>query len=172
MDPYAKWWGRGWDNLLWLQIVFTWLHVLAGIFWFGGTLFAAFVLGPTVMSLPPQMQAAISRAAATRVPVITETVGAITILLGIVRGTLLGPVQSMGVLFGTPYGITWGIALVLALGVLGWAHFVTFPLGDRMAAALETGDTAVMQRVLALGLIELAGFFGIFTCMILMRFGL
>src|SRR5438477_370277 len=82
---------------------------------FGGPLFALFVLGPIVMSLPPQMQVAISRAAAKRTNVIFETLGGITILLGIVRGTLLGPVQSPGFLLGTPYGIAWGIALVLAL---------------------------------------------------------
>ncbi len=61
--------------------------------------------------------------------------------------------------------------LVLALGVLAWSHFVTFPLGERMPAAIETGDTVVMQRAMPLIFLELAGFFGIFTCMILMRFG-
>ena len=158
--------------MLWLQIVVTWLHVLAAIFWFGGTLYALFVLGPIVMSLPLQTQVAISRAAAKRANVIFETLGGITILLGIVRGTLLGPVQSPGFLLGTPYGITWGIALVLALGVLAWSHFVTFPLGERMPAAIEAGDTAAMRRVVPLIMLELLGFFAIFTCMILMRFGL
>jgi uncharacterized membrane protein len=158
--------------MLWLLIVVTWLHVLAAIFWFGGTLYALFVLGPIVMSLPPQMQVAFSRAGLKRANLIFETLGAVTILLGIVRGTLLGPIQSPGVLLGTPYGITWGIALVLALGVLAWSHFVTFPLGERMPVAIEAGDTAVIQRAMPLIFIELAGFFAIFTCMILMRFGL
>lgn len=158
--------------MLWLQIVVTWLHVLAAIFWFGGVLYALFVLGPMVMSLPPQMQVAISRAGVKRANVTYETAGGITILLGIIRGTLLGPVKSFGFLFGTPYGITWGIALVLALGVLAWSHWVVFPAGERMPAALEAGDTAVMRRAMPLILVELAGFFGIFTCMILMRFGL
>jgi uncharacterized membrane protein len=158
--------------MLWLQIVATWLHVLAGIFWFGGTLYATFVLGPIMMSLPPQMQAAIGRAAGKRVNVIYETLGGITILLGIIRGTVLGPVHSLGVLLGTPYGITWGIALLLALGVLAWSHFVTFPLAYRMPAVIEAGDAAAMRRAMPLILLELAGFFGIFTCMILMRYGL
>jgi uncharacterized membrane protein len=158
--------------MLWLQIVVTWLHVLAAIFWFGGTLYALFVLGPIVMSLPPHIQAAFSRAGVRRANLIFETLGGITILLGIVRGTLLGPVQSLDFLLGTPYGLTWGIALVLALGVLAWSHFVTLPLGERMPAAIEAGDTAVMQRAMPLIFIELAGFFGIFTCMILMRFSL
>src|SRR5256712_5753671 len=126
--------------MLWLQVAVTWLHVLAAIFWFGGTLYALFVLGPIVMSLPLQTQVAISRAAAKRANVIFETLGGITILLGIVRGTLLGPVQSTGFLLGTPYGITWGIALVLDLGVLAWLHFFTFPQGDRMPAAAAAAE--------------------------------
>ena len=159
--------------MLWLQIVATWLHVLAGIFWFGSTLYALFVLGPTVMSLPTQMQVAISRAGVKRANVTYETAGGITILLGIIRGTLLGPVKSLGFLFGTPYGITWGIALVLALGVLAWSHWVVFPVGERMPAAIEAGESAAaMRRAAPLFGLELLGFFGIFTCMILMRFGL
>src|ERR1700736_4862460 len=128
------------ESMLWLQIVVTWLHVLAAIFWFGGVLYALFVLGPMVMSLPSQMQVAISRAGVKRANVAYETAGGITILLGIIRGTLLGAVKSFGFLFGTDYGITWGIALVLALGVLAWSHWVVFPSGVQLPAAIEAGD--------------------------------
>jgi hypothetical protein len=41
-----------------------------------------------------------------------------------------------------------------------------------MPAAIEAGDAAAMRRVVPLIMLELLGFFGIFTCMILMRFGL
>jgi hypothetical protein len=37
---------------------------------------------------------------------------------------------------------------------------------------LAAGDTAGMRRGLWRILLEMVGFFGIFTCMILMRFGL
>jgi uncharacterized membrane protein len=156
-----------------LQIVVTWLHVLGGIFWFGGTLYAAFVLGPAVMSLPPQTSRALYNAMmARRTPTVIEVVGVLTILLGIVRGTLLGPVRTLEFLFGTSYGITWGIALLLGLAILAWSRFVVGPQSDRMQAAVEMGDAAALRGAMPLLLVELLGFFGIFTCMILMRFGL
>jgi len=159
--------------MAWAQIVVQWLHVLGGIFWFGSTLYALFILAPAMMSLPPQTSAAAFRATAKRTAVTLETAGGITILFGILRGTILGPVRSFEFLLGTPYGITWGIALVLGLGILGWSHFVSAPSTERLAAAMASGDTASeMRRGLPLIVIELAGFFGIFTCMILMRFGL
>jgi len=160
-------------NMLSLQIVVTWVHVLFGIFWFGGTLYATFILGPAVMSLPPQSQLALFRSLMNRkAPLVFEVVGSITILLGIIRGTLLGPVQTLGYLLGTAYGITWAIALLFGLGILAWSHFVTTPASEPIAQAMAAGDTASARRVIPLLLVELAGFFGVFTCMILMRFGL
>jgi hypothetical protein len=41
-----------------------------------------------------------------------------------------------------------------------------------MQAAVEMGDAATLRGAMPLLLVELLGFFGIFTCMILMRFGL
>jgi uncharacterized membrane protein len=158
--------------VLWIQITVQWLHVLGGIFWFGSALYASFILAPAMMPLPPQASEAVFRATVKRGGVVLETAGAITILLGFVRGTLLGPVQSFQFLLGTPYGITWGIALLLGLGILAWSHFVLFPSSDRVREAMATGDSAAMRRGMVLILVELAGFFGIFTCMILMRFGL
>jgi uncharacterized membrane protein len=155
-----------------VQVVVQWLHVLGGIFWFGGTLYALFILAPVMMSLPAQTSGTVFGATAKRTAVLFETVGGITILLGIVRGTLLGPVRSLDFLLGTPYGITWGIALLLGLGILAWSHFIVAPSTDRVASAMAAGDTAEMRRGMPLVLVELAGFFGIFTCMILMRFGL
>jgi hypothetical protein len=109
---------------------------------------------------------------ARRTPTVIEVVGVLTILLGIVRGTLLGPVRTLEFLFGTSYGITWGIALLLGLAILAWSRFVVGPQSDRMQAAVEMGDAATLRGAMPLLLVELLGFFGIFTCMILMRFGL
>jgi hypothetical protein len=62
---------------------------------------------------------------------------------------------------------------LLGLGIVGWSHFVAAPSTDRLAAAMASCDTASeMRRGLPLILLELAGFSGIFTCMILMRFRL
>ncbi len=158
--------------MLGFQVAIQWLHVLGGIFWFGSTLFVSLILAPAMMSLPPRTTEPVFRATTKRARVVLETVGAITVLLGIIRGTLLGPVQSVQFLLGTPYGITWSIALALGLGILAWSHFVLGPSTDRLRGAMAAGDTAAMRRGMAEILVELIGFFGIFTCMILMRFGL
>lgn len=154
-----------------VQIAVQWLHVLGGIFWFGGVLFSSVILAPAMMSLPPQTAAAVFEIFARRAWV-GETVGGVTILLGIVRGTVLGPIKSLDFLLGTPYGITWGIALLLGLGILALGHLVIKPSSDRMKVAIAAGDRAAMRVQLAPVLATVAGFFGIFTCMILMRFGL
>ena len=72
----------------------------------------------------------------------------------------------------TAYGITWAVSLLHSLGILAWSHFAVFPSPVRMTAAMTSRDTAAMRRGMALILVEVAGFFLILTCMILMRFGL
>src|SRR3989442_1365434 len=113
--------------MFWVLIAVHWLHVLGGVFWFGGMLYAMVILAPVTRSLPPSVASNIFGATAARAGPIIESVGAVTIGLGIVRGTLLGPVHSVDFLFGTAYGVTWGIALLLGLGILAWAHFVIMP---------------------------------------------
>ena len=159
--------------MFWAQIVVTWLHVLLAIFWFGGSLYNVFVLGPAVMMLPAEGQLTLYRAMTKRrAAEILEGVGVITVLLGIIRGSLLGPVRSIDFLVNTPYGITWGIALLLAAGVLAWSRFVIQPKSEQFATAAAAGDMVAVRKAAPLLLLELLGFFGIFTCMILMRFGL
>ncbi len=46
------------------------------------------------------------------------------LILGLVRGTIFGPVQSLGFLFGTAYGITFLIAFLAAVATFLWGHFV------------------------------------------------
>ncbi|MBA3587040.1 MAG: hypothetical protein H0W41_05310 [Chloroflexi bacterium] len=71
-------------------------------------------------------------------------------ITGILRGTLFGPVKSLDVLFGTPYGLTFLAAI--ALGLL---------------LAVPT-KPAWMNRVHA----DWIAFLAVFTAMILMHFGL
>ncbi len=158
--------------MLWLQITVTWLHVLGGIFWFGGLLYASVILAPLMRSLDPPLAATVFGGTARRAGPIIEVVGAATIALGVVRGTFLGPVRSVEFLLATPYGVTWGVALLLGLGILAWSHFVIFPAGLRVAAGMAKGETSEMERTMPLVMVEMLAFFALFTCMILMRFGL
>jgi hypothetical protein len=92
-------------------------------------------------------------------------------------------VRSLDFLFGTAYGIAFLIASLAAVVTLLWGHFAVGRAARHLEVFLLTevmksgGTVAVafaaqVQRVKLLTLLELLGFFIIFTCMILMRFGL
>lgn len=154
-----------------LQIVVQWLHVLGGIFWFGGVLFMNFVIVPGIraMSISGQKEfgTAIGRTARIVLPI-----GYLTIALGILRGTVFGPIQSVDFLFGSAYGITWLIALLIAVMLILYGQFVLEPVREQLRHATEEEAAAIVRRAPVLFGTELLMFFAIFTAMILMRFGL
>ena len=102
----------------------------------------------------------------------------VLIILGVIRGTLLGPIKGVGDVFGTPYDVTWLVALIAAIVTFLWGRIVINGALQRMNAAPVNPDgTATAQleaetvRVKLVVVLELVGFLVIFTCMILMRFG-
>lgn len=156
----------------WLQVGVQWLHVLGGIFWFGSVLFGNIVLFPAVVRLPPNVQGQVMRTISARMFRIIEPVALATISLGFLRGTVFGSIRTLDAL-GSTYGLTWLVALISAL--------VVFFLGLRLARIgdqlfeMAPGDPAFMERRRSMqvqALASMLGFFVIFTCMILMRFGL
>jgi uncharacterized membrane protein len=92
---------------------------------------------------------------------------------------LLGPIKSVDYLLGTAYGLTWLTALTITVLTYLFGLFAIIPALRRMDAAPVASDgsptpelTAATNRVKRLVSLELIGFLVIFTCMILMRFGL
>lgn len=154
-----------------LQIVVQWLHVLGGIFWFGGTLFSNFVVVPAVMGISPAAQKEFGNAIG-RTAQIVRPISYATIVLGILRGTVWGPIKGTETLFGTAYGITWLVALVVAVGLVGYGQMVIEPFRERLGRATEAEARLLVAQAGRIFGIELLGFFVIFTAMILMRFGL
>jgi copper resistance protein D len=166
-----------------LQIVVQWLHVLAGVLWFGGAVAVNLLVLPSMTVLPPEHQRRFGRALTPRLSRFFSIVAGIVMLMGILRGTVFGPIRGLDTLFGTAYGLTWLAALVLTIGlaVIG-ARFVG-PTAERMYAddslwsfgpgqPPPAGLQAHIQLLRTIGTIELAGFLVVFTLMILMRFGL
>ena len=166
----------------WAVFVVQWLHVILGVLWFGAVLYNAAILIPALQTLPLIKQrefgAAVGRQGFRVIPPVAMAV----IALGILRGTVFGPIQSLEAL-GTAYGITWLVALVLAIGAYLWAERMIRPALDRMNAIPEADaigadgkPTAALASAIAdakrLTILELGFFLAIFTCMILMRFGL
>jgi uncharacterized membrane protein len=158
--------------VVWLILV-QWLHVLCGIMWFGGTLYIDLVLIPAFQSAPLPLQREVS----TRVSPLTNRVlrptAIAVIVLGVVRGTILGRLHSVQDVLGTAYGATWLAALIVTLALFTFGEAILEPALRHLNTAKEAGAyAAALRRVQVLAAVELVGFFAIFTCMILMRFGL
>lgn len=153
----------------WLQFVVQWLHVLLGITWFGYAISMYFLVSPALAEMPEQQQRATNARLGEIGQKVFPIVGASVLLLGILRGTVFGPIKSLEDLFGTGYGITWIVALLatIALFYTGARH-----LGPAFVALKDATDfPAAAARMRRLATFDLGLFFVIFTCMILMRFG-
>jgi uncharacterized membrane protein len=163
----------------WLTIVVQWLHVLLGITWFGYSLALAIFFIPAINRLPIVTQRQIGSALAERGTPIIDVLAPSILVLGFIRGTFLGPIDSVQEVFTTAYGITWLVALVTIIAVYAWGRLVIVGAVRKLNTAPltpEGGPTpeldAALARAKQVTVFELLGFFVIFTCMILMRFGL
>ena len=162
----------------WVLFGVQWLHVLLGVFWFGNAIAVAVILIPAISALPIPTQRQIGSRYADIAERTFKVVAPTVIALGIIRGTVLGPIRSLDSL-GTAYGITWLIAMVAAIATLLWGLYVIGGAAQIMSAApLGPGGEPTPElvrataRVKQVAVLELVGFLVVFTCMILMRFGL
>jgi hypothetical protein len=166
----------------WTVFAVQWLHVILGVLWFGTVLYNAAILIPALQTLPLIKQREFGAAVGRQGFKVIRPVSIAVIVLGILRGTVFGPIQSLDAL-GTAYGITWLVALVLAIGAYFWAELMIGGALDRMnaipeAAAIDPDGQPSPAFAAAIAdakrktVMELAFFLAIFTCMILMRFGL
>ncbi len=153
----------------WIQFAVQWLHVLLGITWFGYAIAMYFLVSPALAEMPEQQQRLTNARLGEIGAKIFPVVGGLVLLLGILRGTVFGPIDSLESLFGTAYGITWLVALVatLALFYTGARH-----IGPAFVGLKDAPDfPAAAARLRRVATFDLGLFAVIFTCMILMRFG-
>jgi len=157
-----------------------WLHVLAGITWFGAVIYADFILIPALMTLPPDVQRAAGGAIGLRATKVIPGAAVAVIVLGILRGTVWGRIHAFSDL-STTYGVLWLLALALAVVTFAYAKFVIEP-GIARINAIDPANavhadgsqspalTQAVDTVKRATLVEFGLFLVIFTCMILMRF--
>ena len=98
-----------------LTAVVQWLHILAGMTWLGTHIFHDFVLWPALLRRPAAEARATFESVEISVRPLSIGSSMAVMLLGIVRGTLLGPIRSLETVFTTPYGLIWLAALVLVI---------------------------------------------------------
>jgi uncharacterized membrane protein len=163
----------------WAVVTVQWLHVLLGVLWFGTVLSLDVIVIPAIGRLPIVAQREISSVIGARATPIFRVIVPAIILLGIIRGTVMGPIGSLDAVFGSAYGLTWLTALIVSLLTYLFGLRVIVPaLREMDLAAVEPDGSATLaliestNHVKRLVGLELLGFLAIFTCMILMRFGL
>jgi hypothetical protein len=170
----------------WVQFAVQWLHVIFAVFWFGGTMYFDFIVLPTLRKVPPLTGRDVGRALAGRIPPFMRTAGLVVIVLGLLRGTVWGPLPpgDGSLSFGSDYGITWSISILLAIaifaigdGVLGRTAHKLYDDDSLWGFATAGGPPpagflALSGRMRTFALVVLVLFVAVFTCMILMRFGL
>jgi copper resistance protein D len=152
------------------EFIVHWLHTFCAIFWFGGIMYVNAVIGPAMLRCGPVVQAEAGDRLARQAVRVTRPMALMTILFGIVLGSVFGPVKHVSDLFGSAYGTYYLLALVLSIAVYLWGQLLTARTALSVAATPEPGRTAVVRRVIMLSGIELIGFLAIFTCMVLMHF--
>jgi uncharacterized membrane protein len=158
------------------------LHIFAEIFWFGSVLYSDFILIPSLMSLPPATARPASLTLVTRSDRVMPGVAIGVIVLGFIRGTVFGPIKSVDVLVNTHYGITWLVALILAVVTLLWGLFMLGRYGKQLfsddanwvfdAQGQPPAATQVLiGKLRRNGMIELGLFLLILVCMVAMSMG-
>ncbi len=162
----------------WPLVIVHWLHVFFGIFWFGGSLYVNFVMVPAILTLPSDRQMPVIDAITGRSDRILPWVGAVTIALGIVLGTIVGPIKDVAALSST-YGILWLVGLVAAVATWIWGEVMIGRVGRRLsevsaqvsagAVALSPDLARLADRLKFAALAEMVGFLVVFTAMVLMN---
>jgi uncharacterized membrane protein len=150
-----------------LLIAVQWLHVLAGILWFGSTMTNHVVVVPSIRAQPPESQKAWWVAYSSRYGQVIGAVGVATIVLGTFRG-LIGGVWSI---LGSAYGVTWIASLLLGIGLAFVGARLTGPTAGKLASAEPASQGTLHARLSRLGRVEIGLFLVLFTLMIAMRFG-
>lgn len=155
----------------WGLFAVQWLHVLGGIYWFGGALFGNLAVLPVVLRLPNDVRRTFMPPFLEQANRVVLPVAVGTIILGIVRGTALGRIHTAAEL-ATPYGIAWLVGLLVAVLVLALGVFYLAPAARRITAATDSGASFPQagRRLQVAAALDQLGFFVIFTAMISMRF--
>ena len=154
-----------------LTLLVQWLHILSGVIWFGGYVLIDFALWPVLLRRPAAEARATLAALERYIGPLMAASGSLVVLLGIVRGTALGPIKSLDALLGTAYGLTWLTALVIALFLTIWGA----RWHDRVVGPIWEGDqvrSGAAARLRTATIVEMTCFGAILACMVLLGAGL
>ncbi|MBC7896343.1 MAG: hypothetical protein H7066_13085 [Cytophagaceae bacterium] len=152
-----------------LTFLAHWLHVAAALVWMGVQVSVALLIFPALATRPGSDARPLLGALAARIPRLMQVSGLLVIILGLVRGTVLGPIRTWSAL-GSRYALLMGLSLVLMFALIGYGQRT----GPTLMAAIWDGEAvrpgahAAMRRHAVVVLATLALITG---CMVAMRFG-
>ncbi|MGH2512795.1 MAG: hypothetical protein ACRDGQ_08930, partial [Candidatus Limnocylindrales bacterium] len=165
----------------WATAIVEAVHILFAITWFGAVLTAQLVTHPALERLPPTWhRMALTRYSRAAKRIIRPAVLGV-IVLGVLRGTAWGPIQSVTMLTSM-YGLTWLASLLLTIGLYVWGrrvmtrgylHLIRLPEGAELDPDGQASPALLdaVRRLQRNGRLQLVGFVFILGCMVLMRFG-
>lgn len=140
--------------MVWVLAPLLWIHIVCMTFWMGSMFFA------TVFGGQARVQAALeahdgTRQMVRRLYVIFPVAILTGVITGILLGTVFGPIKSVGLLVGTPFGLTMSAAFLLV--VIALAFGPTGPPKPKWMTRGPLGEIAIVAA---------------FSCMVLMHYGL
>lgn len=160
-----------------LTLLVQWLHIAAGMLWAGGAAMLDLVVTPSLDRLPAKQLRSMGSWYVRRVTVFFAVSGGVTVVFGVLRGTVFGPIGSLQAL-GSPYGVTWCAALLLsvALALIGtfgvgraaellYADGVAEPTAEPVDASARDSARARLQLW---SRVQLVGFGVTLVAMVLM----
>jgi uncharacterized membrane protein len=153
----------------WVYVV-QWLHILAGITWFGGYIFLSFAVWPPLLKRPAAEAKAFFAAVGQPIGTLMMISGTSVLILGLIRGIVFGPIKSLEFVFTTSYGLTFLTALVLAIVMSAYGAIVSSKTVEKVWDGDQFRLNAA-QYVRRSNAFSLACFGIILACMVLMRFG-
>jgi len=146
------------------------LHIFFAAILMGTTLYLEFVLLPVILKRPADESKAFFEAMQKPLSVMMGVSSGITLLTGLLWGTLFGSIHSLSDL-STPYGLTYltALAVILTMMVKG-PRIGPHLLKNAWQGTKFAPNAAKIVR--DAHRLPFAAVFILLTCMILMRFGL
>src|SRR3954469_7559415 len=92
-----------------------WIHIIAGALWFGSVAASYFVMLPVLIQTPAAQSRVVLPLFLSKMAKMAPIAGQLTFWLGLIRGTVFGPIKSFADLIGTAYGHTFMTALILTI---------------------------------------------------------
>lgn len=153
-----------------LQLLVEWLHTGSAIIWVGGYIFATLIVFPAMRRSQPAEALALFDTINLPVGRVMAISAQGVFWMGIIRGTVLGPIKSFDVLTGTGYGHAFMGAVLLTIVAVAISARAASKLRETIFDGLEFRAGGI-DKVLRTNYTVIVLFALILAMMVVMRHG-